>query len=116
MTRDPEHTHLEFVYLTLFERTRRGVLSEDDMHRVEDELLENPEAGDVEDQTGGIRKIRARIGRRGKRGSARVAYLYVASRARLYFLLAFPKNLQAALTPNQKAVIRSLAAQLKKEK
>jgi hypothetical protein len=116
MTRPREHTHLEFVYLPLFERTRKGVLSEDDTHRLEDELLENPEAGDLEDHAGGIRKIRARIGKRGQRGSARVAYLYVESRARLYFILAFPKNVQGTLTPDQKKVIRALAAQLKKER
>jgi hypothetical protein len=59
MSRSREHTHLAFVYLPLFERTRKGLLSDDDMHRLEDELLENPEAGDVEDNAGGIRKVRA---------------------------------------------------------
>jgi hypothetical protein len=116
MARSHEHTHLEFVYLPLFERTRKGLLSDDDMHRLEDELLENPQAGDVEDNAGGLRKVRARIGERGKSGSARVAYLYVETRAKLYFILAFPKNVQGALTQDQKKVIRSLAAQLKKER
>jgi hypothetical protein len=111
-----DHTHLEFVYLPLFERTRKGLLSEDNMRRLEDDLLKNPEAGDVEDHAGGIRKVRARIGERGKRGSARVAYLYVEARARLYFILAFPKNVQGTLTQDQKKVIRMLVAQLKKEK
>jgi hypothetical protein len=116
MSGSREHTHLEFVYLPLFERTRTGLLSDDDMHRLEDELLENPEAGDVEDNAGGIRKVRARIGERGKSGSARVAYLYVETRAKLYFILAFPKNVQGALTQDQKKLIRSLAAELKKER
>jgi hypothetical protein len=111
-----EHTHLEFVYLPLFERTRMGLLSEDDMRRLEDELLGNPEVGDVEDHAGGIRKVRVRIGDRGKRGSARVAYLYVETRGRIYFILAFPKSVQGALTQEQKKVIRTLVAQLKKEK
>jgi hypothetical protein len=115
MSGSGEYTHLEFVYLPLFERTRKGMLSDDDMHRLEDELLENPEVGDVEDNAGGIRKVRARIGERGKSGSARVAYLYVKARAKLYFILAFPKNVQGALAQDQKKVIRALVVQLKKE-
>jgi hypothetical protein len=116
MSRSREHTHLEFIYLPLFERTRKGLLSDDDMHHLEDDLLENPEAGDVEDYAGGIRKVRARIGERGKSGSARVAYLYVETRSKLYFILAFPKNVQGALTQDQKKIIRTLVAQLKKER
>jgi hypothetical protein len=45
-----------------------------------------------------------------------VAYLYVETRAKLYFILAFPKNVQGALTQDQKKAIRALAAQLKKER
>jgi hypothetical protein len=115
MTRAREHTHLEFVYLPLFERTRKDLLSEDDVRCLEDELLENPYAGDVEDHAGGIRKVRARIGDRGKRGSTRVTYLYVETSGRIYFILAFPKNVQGTLTADQKKVIRALVAQLKKE-
>jgi hypothetical protein len=89
---------------------------EADLHRLEDELLENPEAGDVVDSAAGVRKVRARIGERGKSGSARVVYLYVETRAKLYFLLAFPKNVQGSLTQDQKKVIRTLAAQLKRER
>lgn len=91
------------------------MLNDEDMHRLEDELLENPEAGDVEDNAGGIRKVRVRIGQRGKSGSARVVYLYVEREAKLYLILAFPKNVQGALTQAQKKVIRALAAQLKRE-
>ena len=111
-----DHTHLEFVYLPLFERTRKGLLSEDDLRRLENDLLGNPQTGDVENNAGGVRKVRARTGERGKSGSARVAYLYVETRATLYFILAFPKNVQGALTQDQKKVIRTLAAQLKQEK
>jgi hypothetical protein len=45
-----------------------------------------------------------------------VAYLYVASRAKLYFLLAFPKNVQGALTQDRKRIVRKLVAELKKER
>jgi hypothetical protein len=72
--------YLEFVYLKLFERTAGGVISEEEMKAVEDELLENPEKGSVQGNTGGVRKVRVATGGQGKSGSARVAYLYVQIR------------------------------------
>jgi hypothetical protein len=44
-----------------------------------------------------------------------VAYLYLASSAKLYLLLAFPKNVQGALTQDRKRIVRKLVAGLKKE-
>lgn len=110
-----EPEYLEFVYLELFERTSRGVISAEEMRGVEQELLRNPEKGGIQRETGGVRKIRAAIGGGGKSGGARVVYLYVQIRARVYFLLAFPKNVQANLTDDQKRKIRELADRLKQE-
>lgn len=106
---------LEFVYLALFERTRKGVLSDVEMKAVEDELLVNPRAGAVMANTGGVRKIRAAQEQRGKSGSARVAYLYVEEQATVYFILAFPKNVQGNLTAEQKKQVRALVAQIRQE-
>lgn len=106
---------LEFVYLALFERTRKGVLDDIEMRAVEDELLANPRAGIVIVDTGGVRKVRAAQDGRGKSGSARVVYLYVEEQATVYFILAFPKNVQGNLTPDQKRLVRSLVEQVKQE-
>ena len=106
---------LEFVYLPLFERTRKGVLSDEEVKAVEDELLGNPRAGVVMVNTGGVRKVRAAQEQRGKSGSARVAYLYVEEQATVYFILAFPKNVQGSLTAEQKKQVRALVAQIKAE-
>lgn len=57
---------LEFVYLALFERTRKGVLSDAEMKAVEDELLADPRAGVVMSNTDGVRKVRAAQEFRGK--------------------------------------------------
>jgi hypothetical protein len=114
----PEHgwgEFLEFVYLGLFERTRAGVLDDAEVKALEDELLANPRAGVVMVNTGGVRKVRAAQQGRGKSGSARVAYLYVPEQATVYFILAFPKNVQGNLTPDQKKQVRSVVAQIKDE-
>lgn len=108
--------HLEFVYLDLFERTAAGILNEKDRHVLEDELLENPRRGDVQRETGGVRKVRVATEGGGKRGGARVAYLYVEVRETIYLILAFRKNVQTNLTAAQKREIRRLVEQLKKER
>lgn len=110
----PYH-RLQFVHTASFESTRKGVLSDEDVHRVEVALLENPEAGAVLAGTGGVRKLRAAIGERGKRGSARVAYLYVRIRERVYFLMVLEKNVQGNFSAEQKKALRQLAEQLRKE-
>lgn len=106
---------LEFVYLPLFERTRAGVLDDAEVKALEDELLANPRAGQVMVNTGGVRKVRAAQQGRGKSGSARVAYLYVPEQATVYFILAFPKNVQGNLTADQKKQVRAIVAQIKSE-
>ena len=106
---------LEFVYLELFERTRKGVLSDAEMKAVEDELLANPRAGVVIVNTAGVRKVRAAQEQRGKSGSARVVYLYVEEQRTVYFILAFPKNVQGNLTAEQKKLVRALVGQARQQ-
>ena len=106
---------LAFVYLPSFERTSEDLLSDEDMRELEIELLAQPRKGPVMRDTGGVRKVRAAIEGRGKSGSARVIYLYVEAREKIYFLLCFPKNEQSNLTPEQTRRIRALVAQLEAE-
>lgn len=110
-----ESRYLEFVYLLMFENTAKGLLDEEDRRVLELELLEDPERGTVQGGTGGVRKVRFALGNRGKSGGARVVYLYVEIREKIYFVLAFPKNVQANLTGEQKKRIRDLVATLKEE-
>jgi hypothetical protein len=106
---------LEFVYLELFERTRKGVLGDAEMKAVEDELLANPRAGVVIVNTAGVRKVRAAQEQRGKSGSARVVYLYDEEQRTVYFILAFPKNVQGNLTAEQKKLVRALVVQVRQQ-
>lgn len=106
--------YVEFVRLPSFERSAHGVLSEEDIRVLEQELVRDPRAGDVVRGTGGVRKVRAAVQGRGKSGSARVVYLYVEVREKIYLLLAFAKNEQANLTPEQSARVAQLVAELKK--
>jgi len=115
ITMPRETRFLEFVRLPSFERTAKDVLSEEDIRELELDLLEEPRKGDVVRNTGGVRKVRAAPEGRGKSGGARVIYLYVEAREKIYLLLCYPKNEQDNLTPEQSRRIRALVAQLEAE-
>lgn len=103
---------LEFVYTPLFNAAARGLLDDESMRHIELSLLVDPRVGALVAGTGGVRKLRAPLPGRGKRGGARVIYLYVEVRGRVYFLLAYAKNEQVDLTPDQKMALRMMAKQL----
>lgn len=106
---------LEFVYMPLFERTRKGLLDDDEMKRVEDALLQDPDLGVLMGDTGGVRKLRAAKKHRGKSGSARVVYLHQAEWETVIFLLAFDKNVQGNLTASQRKMLRHIAEMIRRE-
>jgi hypothetical protein len=106
----------EFVYTEPFRKCWKAMgLSEDDLKKLEEILLENPQLGDVIEGTGGARKMRIQIECRGKSGGGRVIYVDVFEKEKLYFLLAYPKNVQDNLTPDQKKQVRKLVEAIKKE-
>lgn len=106
----------EFVYTEPFRKCWKAMgLSEDDLKKLEKILLENPQLGDVIEGTGGARKMRIQIENRGKSGGGRVIYVDVFEKEKLYFLLAYPKNVQDNLTPDQKKQVRKLVEAIKKE-
>jgi hypothetical protein len=50
---------------------------------------------------------------KGKRGGARIIYVYVVIAARIYLLRCYAKNVRADLTADEKNELRRIAAHLK---
>ena len=50
---------------------------------------------------------------RGKRGGARIVYVYVVIAARVYLIRCYSKNAKADLTADEKKEVRQLVAYLK---
>ena len=71
------------------------------------------EAGDVIPGTGGARKLRWAAKGKGKRGGARIIYLYLVIDARIYLLRCYSKNVKTDLTADEKRDLRRIAANLK---
>lgn len=106
---------LLFIELKSFIASATGVLSDEKLVVVMDELLANPRSGDPIVGTGGVRKTRAALEGRGKRGGARVVYYYVESRAVIYLIVVYAKGVSSTLSAEGKKVMRKLTAQLDKE-
>lgn len=105
-----------FVLTSGFEKSWADLgLGDDELRVLQSLLIENPESGDVIQGTGGARKIRIPMEGRGKSGGGRVIYVDVVVRERIYLLLAYPKNVQADLTPEQKKLVRKIIQTIKEE-
>lgn len=80
------------------------------------ELLENPEAGEVEPATAGLRKIRLGDPTRGKgkRGGAPVHYLWLPHRGLIYLMYVYGKNEASSLTLEQKKRLREIVVQIRR--
>jgi hypothetical protein len=76
-------------------------------------LSDHPDAGDVMPGAGGARKLRWAAKGRGKRGGARVIYVYVVIAARIYLLRCYAKSARTNLTMDEKKELRQIAAHLK---
>lgn len=76
-------------------------------------LIGRPDAGDVIPGSGGARKLRWAAKGKGKRGGARIIYLYVVIASRVYLIRCYAKNVKADLTAYEKKELRQIAGHLK---
>jgi hypothetical protein len=82
---------------------------------IESEILNNPEAGDVVQGTGGVRKMRIADPSRskGKRGGLRVLYLDLPDREHTHLIWFYGKDEADDLSPEGKKLIKSLVDKIK---
>jgi hypothetical protein len=104
-----------FVETTAFTKRLAALGLEESLRELQLALLENPEAGDVEPGTGGLRKVRLSDPARGKgkRGGARVHYLWLAHKSVIYLLFVYTKNEVSTLTADQKRQLREIVTLIK---
>lgn len=86
---------------------------DEELRGLELSLMQNPEAGRIIANAGGVRKIRFAPEGRGKSGSTRVVYLFLPAYRKLYLLLAFGKDEQANLSAADKKFCREMVAKIK---
>ena len=106
-----------FVEVPSFRNAWKSLgLTDRDLRRLQEELLANPQLGNVIQGTGGVRKMRFALENRGKSGSVRVIYVDFVIQEKLYLLTAYPKsekdNLAKAERNELKKLVEILEAEL----
>ena len=99
-----------FVELPAFERHREDYLNDEAFAQLQEALMANPEAGDVIEGTGGLRKMRFGDSRRskGKRGGLRVIHYYWTGGPQFWLFTLYDKDEAVDLTPRQREQFREL--------
>jgi hypothetical protein len=77
----------------------------DERDAVVDQVAGDPDCGVVIPGGGGIRKVRVGFGGRGKRGGARVIYLFGGEDVPIFLLAAFAKNERSDLTAAERMAL-----------
>ncbi|MBN8485817.1 MAG: type II toxin-antitoxin system RelE/ParE family toxin [Sphingomonadales bacterium] len=78
-----------------------------------DLVAANPEAGDLLQGTGGVRKARLAGRGKGKSGGYRIVWYYGGGDIPVFLLTVFGKGEKANLTQGERNALRSLTATLK---
>ena len=82
-----------FVELPIFRsRWKTLGLNDDDLKRLQEEILLDSKIGSVMKETGGVRKMRFALEHRGKSGSIRVIYVDFEAYEKIFLITAYPKN------------------------
>jgi hypothetical protein len=105
-----------FWELPSFKRLREGYLQDKEYEGLQANLMKDPEAGDVNKGTGGLRKLRYADAARGKgkRGGLRVIYYWNMVNDQFWLFTLYDKDEAVDLTANErKALKEALDRQIK---
>lgn len=91
-----------FIETALFTRYLLVYLNDDEYRELQSFLIEQPEAGDIVQGTGGLRKLRWSANNKGKRGGIRVIYYWQIAEDQIYFFTLYAKNEMSDLSSNEK--------------
>ena len=98
--------------LPSFTKQATKLLSKDEINDLINYLAANPEAGDMLEGTGGIRKIRWTRSGMGKSGGARVIYFYYNDHHPLLLIEIFAKNVKENLDKAERNQLAKLTEML----
>jgi mRNA-degrading endonuclease RelE of RelBE toxin-antitoxin system len=99
-----------FVELPVFAKYRLEYLDDEGFRTLQNYLMANPEAGDVIEGTGGLRKLRQPDPRRGKgkRGGLRVIYYWWDGKRQFWLFTLYDKNEIEDLSAKEKKALKEM--------
>ena len=106
---------LTVIETSAFARRAEKLLTDEEHDDLLLYLAMHHEVGDEIPGTGGVRKLRYAVQGRGKSGGVRVIYYFFDQVNPILALFLYGKNEQGNLTPAEKKLAASLAAEMKAE-
>ena len=105
-----------FVELPIFRaRWKEMGLNDEDLKRLQEELLSDPKVGAVMRGTGGVRKMRFAFEQRGRSGSVRVIYVDFEIYEKIFLITAYPKNEKDNLSDSERSEIKQMIQTLENQ-
>ena len=105
-----------FIELPIFQARWKALgLNDNDLRRLQIELLEDPKIGNVMKKTGGIRKMRFAFEHKGKSGSVRIIYVDFEVYEKIFLLTAYAKKEKDNLTDAECKELKQLIDILEKQ-
>jgi hypothetical protein len=104
-------TLFTFIHTPQFDDDCANIgLSDADLRKAEEALCERPNAGDLVKGTGGVRKLRVALGRKGqgKSGGARVLYYPETQGGFIWLLVAYDKSESETISDEGKKSLRQI--------
>ncbi|MDP2359136.1 MAG: type II toxin-antitoxin system RelE/ParE family toxin [bacterium] len=99
---------MRFVETPIFTRLVKALVPDEDYRTLQMALILRPEQGALIQGSGGLRKIRWGGSGRGRSGGLRIIYFWDKEQTAFYMLLAYAKNEQEDLTPEQLRILSRL--------
>lgn len=97
-----------FIETSAFTRRVTALLTDEDLSKLQAELIEQPDLGAVIPEGRGIRKLRVPAKGHGKSGGARVIYYWAVTPERVLFLRIYAKSEKPDLTRKELKDLRRL--------
>ena len=99
-----------FVELAAFAKYRADYLDDEGIRGLQQNMLKNPEAGDMIEGTGGLRKLRHGDPRRGKgkRGGLRVIYYWWDGGRQFWLFTLYDKDEMENLSADEKEALKGM--------
>jgi mRNA-degrading endonuclease RelE of RelBE toxin-antitoxin system len=96
------------IETSVFTKQINGILSDEEYHKLQNFLVENPAKGSVIIGSGGLRKLRWPGSGRGKRGGIRIIYYWYKSEEIILMLFIYTKNNLVDLTSEQIKILKNI--------
>lgn len=97
-----------FIETPTFTKLLTNLIDDDSYSKLQENLVLNPEIGNLIPGTGGLRKIRWKLPGIGKRGGIRIIYYWKVKEEQIIFLLIYPKNVQDDMTDTQLKILNKI--------